>query len=129
MLKGLKQYTDIFTRGLTREVAPRVAASMVLKLLKDWNIDRKKITTAVKENKSLWDNLTEDHRKKLNYAAHRIGNLSWITPEWFIDTLLNDQSPEYGEEFTYIASLFLNWPEAYTWLVDQVEELKTLAAE
>lgn len=125
-MKGWRQYTDIFTRGLAREIAPKVAAEIVLKLLKDWHINRKKIITAVNEGRSLWDNLTEDHRQKLTYAAHRIGDLKWITADWFIDILLNERSADYGEEFNFIAGLFLNWPEAYTWLEKQVEELKTI---
>jgi len=129
MLDKFKAYADIFSRGLAKEMAPEVGASIISRLLRDWQVDRSAITAKVEQDASLWEQMTDEHRKRIVFAAHRIGDLNWITEDWFIDVLLKERSPQYRDEFRFIAGMFLNIPECSEWLKKQVRELKSIAFE
>ena len=120
-LGTLRQYVDIFGKGLVREMAPEIAAGVLLELLQLWRIDIQVITEHVNNNRSLWENLDEKRRNTLKKVARRVGNLDWISIDWVIVAIKKD--------FPSVASLILGWPEAHAWMERQVEELKNLLIE
>ena len=119
ILDKAKRYIDLFGRGMLREMAPSVAGGIFAELIRAWNIDVVGITKLIQEKRSLWQGVKPEHRDKIGSLLQRIGNLDFITPQMLISSIKGD--------FPAIASLFLGWPEAYTWLEEQVEEIKGAA--
>lgn len=113
LMKGLK----ILGRGLMTTAAPEIAKGFIINEFHKNKIDVDKIIVLVQNNTSLWDSMTEEGRIKANSAILELGDVSWFTPEWLINNLRKDLPAQ--------CSLFLSWPEAYSWLVNQVNELKT----
>lgn len=119
MLDKLKRYAEVFGSGLTLEVMPDITAGVILEIFHHWQIDVTKVTRHVEQNISLWGKLEPHQRENLKKAAQRVGKVDWATPNWFIKTIKKD--------YPAVASLILDWPEAYAWLEHQIEELKQFA--
>lgn len=115
-LQLLKQYADVLTKGIVIEAAPKMAAGALVRLFQAKKIDRAMVRELIRSDASLWGKVGENHRNMLRELARRVGDLSWITPGWAIESLRRD--------FPGIASLFLNDEPALTWLTAQLEELK-----
>lgn len=120
-LDTFRQYIDTFGKGLAQEVAPEVAGGILLELFHLWQVDTVAVIKDVTNNTSLWDRLGQKQRDKLKTAAQRVGNLDWANADWVINAIKKD--------YPGVASLILGWPEAYTWLEEQVEELKKILEE
>jgi hypothetical protein len=115
-LDKIKQLAAPFGRGLLAEAAPAIAGGVLTEFLHQWHVDVASITQDIQSDRSLWTDIGPDERRQLAFFAKKIGNLDFITPEWFIENI--------KEDFPAVASLFLNWPEAGEWLVRQIDELK-----
>lgn len=120
-LEDLKKYTDIFSRGLLRELAPDLAGGLFLQLFDLWRVDKDKIAMYVDNDVSLWSRLPPQHQARVHAVAHKLGKLDWITADWVINVI--------RYKYTLVASMFMGCPEAYSWLERQVEEIKRKASE
>lgn len=114
----LKQYADMLSRGAILEFAPGVVEGMFLEIFQEWQIDTAKVTRYVKGNLPLWDRMEPRHREMMRKLAQWGGKLEWITADWVIQAIKKD--------YPGVASLLLGWPEAHTWLEEQVAELKKI---
>ena len=112
----LRQLADMIGKGLIQQAVPGIAQGMINKFFHEWKIDAARITQDVESGRSLWADLKPEQRKQLKVASQRIGSLDFITPALVVDAI--------KEDFSGIASMFLNWPEAGEWLARQVDELK-----
>jgi hypothetical protein len=115
-LEQVKQFGSIFAKGLMPQLIPGMAAGLIVNLFHEWNIDLEKVAGDIQNNRSLWNNLTEEQRRQLAMAAKRAGTIDFITPEFIIDAI--------KEDFPTVASLFANWKMAAEWLDRQIVELK-----
>jgi len=115
-LDVLKQYASMFGTGLMKQMTPGVASGFINKMVSQWHLSVAIVTKYVETNRSLWYGLTPYQRRQIGDLAKRVGNLDFITPEFFINSIKKD-SPN-------IASLFLHWPEAAEWLASQIGDLK-----
>lgn len=115
-LDRLKQMVAPLGKGLLSEAVPGLASGVLIEFLNRWHVNVKKIAEYVKDNRSLWADLGLDERSQLAHFAKKIGDLDFITPNWFINSIKTD--------FPDVASLFLNWPEAGEWMIKQIDELK-----
>lgn len=120
-LGRLKQYADVFSKGLVQEMAPEIAAGILVELIRRWRIDTPTIVKYVEANHSIWDKLSDHDHERLRKAMRRVGTTKWVTPEWFINAIKKD--------YPAIASLILGWPEAQDWLEEQIERLKRYVIE
>jgi hypothetical protein len=112
-----KQYGRTFGRGLITEMVPGMAAGLIVDLFHEWNVNLASITSDIQNNRSLWGGLEEEQKQQLAFAARQIGNLDFITPEFFINAIKKD--------FPDLASLLLNWNMAGQWLQRQIDDMKT----
>jgi len=112
-----KHYGNIVGKGLVQQLVPGMAAGLILNLFEEWQVDVAKVTSDVQNNRSLWVELKDEQKQQLAFAAKRVGNLDFITPEFFIYAIKKD--------FPAVASLFLNWDMAGQWLERQIQEMKT----
>jgi hypothetical protein len=102
--------------GLIKEMVPVMAGGFINELFHQWHVDLAMVTQLVQGNQSLWDRLDPDTREQLSHMAQKVGSLDFITPEFLITSIRKD--------FSGVASLLLNWPEATEWLDRQINELK-----
>lgn len=119
----MKQYAEIFGKGLLCQEIPDIVAGMLVEFLKAKQVNRDTVTDFVSNNRSLLD-LNEQQRNKLRKNAQRAGlggDMEWLTAEWAINAI--------KKEMPRLASMIRNWPEAYNWLEEQVEELKGIVKE
>ena len=114
----VKRYADILGKGLISEMAPDMAAGVLVELFRRWNVDVAKITRDVTGNRPLWKDLDPKHLDSMKKLSQRAGRLDWATADWAINAIRRD--------FPAVASLILGWPEAREWLERQVAELKQL---
>ena len=120
-LDELKKYADVFGKGLLREIAPEIAAGIMIEMFRRWDVTTATITRHVNNNSSLWERLDDHDRARIQKVMRRLGSTKWITPEWFIASIKKD--------YPAVASLILGWPEAQTWLIEQMESLKSHVIE
>jgi hypothetical protein len=116
-LDSIKRHLAPFGRGLMQEMIPGMAAGAIVEMFSNWNVTVAMITEYIQSNKSLWDEMSGEKKRELAVLAQKVGNLDFITPEFLINSIKKD--------FSGVASLFLNWPEAMEWLERQIEELKS----
>ncbi len=113
---AVKKYGAMFGRGAMREFAPRVAKGAILELLDSHQIGVKAVSSMVEKDEDLWVIIGGGNQSKLKDMLSRIGEPDWFTTEWFIEAL--------REERPALSSLFLGWPEAYSWLERQIESFR-----
>jgi len=116
LLGRIKHYGGIFGRGLLLEAVPGMAAGAINGLFHQWNVDVDTITEYVQNNRSLLEEMSPETKNQLAFAAQKVGNLDFITPIFFLNSIKKD--------FPEVAALFLRWPEAAEWLAKQIDELK-----
>jgi hypothetical protein len=115
----IKQYAGIFGKGLLLQIAPGVAEGFINKLFHEWKVDTNKVWQDVLNNKSLLDEMKPEQLEQLKTLKQRVGSLDFITPDLVIKSIKDD--------FSGVASLFMNWPPAGEWLAKQIEGLKKQA--
>lgn len=120
-LGEIKKYAKPLVKGLEIEFAPMIAKGVVSEIMAAENIDVKKLSDWVIRNVSLWDNLSSNYKEYLKRMGTELGDLSWMTTEWLIDSL-RDTHPG-------LASLFLSWKKSRNWLTRQIEIIKKEATE
>jgi hypothetical protein len=116
ILGSLKQYGSFLGSGLIKETVPVFAGGFINELFHQWHVDLSMVTELVQNDQSLWDRLDDATRGQLSHMAQKLGGMDFITPEFLITSIRRD--------FSGVASLFLNWPEAMEWLDRQINELK-----
>ena len=115
----VKEVADTLKRGLMLQMAPEIAGGLVNGLFHQWNVDIKKVTEDVRENKSFWFMMDAEQHEQLRVLAEKLGEVDFLTAEVVINGIKKD--------FPGVASLFLNWPEAGKWLLLQIEDVKARA--
>lgn len=120
-LDTIKQYASIFGTGLLKQMAPGVASGFINEMVSQGHLNVAIVTKYVENNQSLWDGLAPSTRNQLSVVAKKVGNLDFITPEFFITSIKKD--------FSGVASLFLNWEPAMKWLTGQIEDIKSKIQE
>jgi len=109
-------WPETFLKGVVSYLAPSMAAGALVELLREQNIDVKKVSQWVEENLSLWDELKPEDQANLKKMAGEVGSLDWMNYEWAVNAIRAD--------FPAVTSLFLGWPKARNWLGRQVEAIK-----
>lgn len=110
----IKKYAGIFGKGVVAEVVPELLKSGLVEVLKKTTV--KRVCEWVENDISLWDNLGVNHQKSLLKMGEFVKDLSWLTADWFIQAIRKDCPA--------LASLFLGWEKAYSWLERQIEIIK-----
>ena len=116
MLDHIKGLGGLTLKGLVVTQAPSLFKGTLNELLRRDNITVDKVVIMVQKNQPLWDQLSPDIVHTLNRATEYITDLSWLTVEWFIETI--------KKEHPALASLFLGWRKARNWLGRQIEAIK-----
>ena len=114
--KQLGKYGQFLGKGLIGELAPSITKGVLVEVLKASEVDRRKATGWVENDVRLWDVLEPGHQKALRDLAQKVGNMEWVTAEWFIQAIKGD--------FPSVASLFLGWRKGRNWLERQIEIIK-----
>lgn len=120
----IKDAGGLFIKGLALSYAPEIARGMVVELLKEpviykgatRRVDTLLITDLVAEDVCLWDLLNQNGVKAIKDTARRLGDISWFTSGWLIESIRGD--------YPALASQFLGWDAARAWLDRQFEELR-----
>lgn len=115
-LDKIKNAMAPFGKGLLAQAIPGMASGLIIELFHQWKITTPLIIEYIKTNRSLWGDMDEQKQTDLIVAAQKVGNLDFITADFLINSIRKD--------FSGVASLFLNWPEAREWLERQIIELK-----
>lgn len=102
--------------GFFLSQAPDIMQGFIAEFLKD--VSPQQVISYVSQDKSIWDMVPEKDKETIRTQAQRLGDMEWLTPEWFIEALREDL-PE-------LASLFLSWDDAYKWLERQIESFKAM---
>ena len=121
ILQKAKGYIDTFGKGVVRQMAPYIAGGIFCEYVRSKELDVAKITEEIQQNRSIWKSISIEHREKIANLLDRVGDLSFITPDFLISTI--------EQELPVIASLFLGWDEAMQWLKDQIDEITTHALD
>lgn len=117
----LKEYAGIFGKGFVAHMAPKIGKGVLVRILKDEKVDRKKATEWVQSNTRLWDVLKPEYGERLKLLGQTAGGIDWLTAEWFIEAIRHD--------LPAVASLFLGWRKARNWLTRQVEIIRKEVSE
>jgi hypothetical protein len=117
MIDKLKGYSSLLGTGLLKGMAPQVASGFINGMFHQRHVNVTVIQKYVQDGRSLWGELGVDQREEIGALLQKVENLDFITPEFFINSIKKD--------FSGVASLFLNWPEAAEWLERQISELKS----
>lgn len=115
-LDQLIKYRAILEKGLLASFTPSIFKGILLEAISERDV---KITTVmewVEGDKSLWNLLSDDVKSMAVKYGSRVGNLDWLTSSWVIDGL--------KKEHPGLASLFMGWEEASSWLERQIQEIK-----
>jgi len=115
-LAKIKEMAGIFGKGMLLHMAPSLTGGVINDYFHEWKVDEVGIAAAVKNNRCLWEKLTDDQWEHLSQAAETIGGLDFLTPELVIDSIKKD--------FPGVASQFVNWPAAGEWLGHQLDLMR-----
>ncbi len=116
MPEKVKKFGGSMVKGFIEDMAPDIAQGILIELLKKRKLNVKVATNWVESKFNLWDSLSPAEQKSLKNLASRINKLDWMTVKWGIDAI--------EKEFPAVASLFLGWKKANTWLSRQVEIIR-----
>ena len=106
----------LVTRGVIAEIGPTLLKGALLELFRSGKIDTNLLIDYVSRDVNLWEMLDLKYRQYIRNAGGRLGNLNWLTSQFLIDAV--------REEFPAVASLFLGWEQAGSWLDSQIEDVK-----
>lgn len=115
-LPEIKRYAGVLGKGFLIELAPQIAAGILVEMFKAKHVSVKSASDWVQNNTSLWKTLEPDEQGMLKNLVERVGNVEWLDTDWIISAIKGD--------FPAVASLFLGWKKANTWLKRQVEIIK-----
>jgi len=116
-MSDILKYGGVLGKGVVATFAPSILKGALVELFRVRKVDVKKATKWVLANNSLWDSLEPEHKRQFKQLTSKLGDTSWMTTEWAIDSL--------REEYPALASLFLGWTKGRNWLARQVEIIKT----
>jgi len=102
--------------SLIGSAAPSIARGALVELLKQKGVTVEVIIQWVQEKRSLWSQIGPEDRGKLKRMISKVGDVSWLTTDWAIGAVRKD--------LPGVASLFMGWPKAKTWLDRQIKELQ-----
>ncbi len=104
-------------KGFVLNSVPFVARGFIVEVLKRYNFGLNDVIQMVNANEVLWTRLEPgDYAMIQNVVVKVGGNLSWFTPEFFIDSI--------RRSFPSVASLFLSDKKSMVWLINQVNIAK-----
>ena len=115
-LPDLKKYAGMFSKGFVIKMAPEIAKGMLVEMFRAKKVSVTSASDWVQNNTSLWKTLDPDEQAMLKNLAERAGNIDWLDADWVIDAIRKD--------LPAVASLFLGWKKANTWLKRQVEIIR-----
>lgn len=103
-------------RGLVGQFLPSICSGIMEEYV--GKIEIGTLVNYVKKNASLWQLLPPDTQTRARNIMKGIAGkqLDWFTADWAIEAVRDDHPAQ--------ASLFLGWPAAYIWLVEQATEIK-----
>ena len=115
-MSNILKYGKVLGKGVTATFAPSILKGALVELFRIRRVNVKKATEWVIANSSLWDSLEPERKRQFKQLAGKLGDVSWITAEWAIDSL--------REEYPAVASLFLGWEKGANWLARQIAAIK-----
>ena len=115
-LPDFKQYAGLFSKGLIIEIAPELAKGILVEVFKAKKVNVKGASNWVQDNTILWNTLSPDEQAMFKDMVQRVGTIDWLDADWVIDAIRKD--------LPAVASLFLGWKKANTWLKRQVEIIR-----
>lgn len=103
-----------FVQGAAINYFPKVLKGIMKEYL--GNVDFKDAIQWIEQDKLLYDEFPDNYKATLLQYGPQLGDLEWLNAEWLIDA---------GRESNpALASLFMSWEEAGTWLERQMEHIK-----
>lgn len=112
----LKKLGGIIGRGFIPELAPSIIKGLIIEFFKQKKVDIKELSSWIEKDVSLWGKVGPQHRQQIMKFASKLGDIRWLTADWLVEGMRKD--------LPNLCSLFLGWPEAYSWLERQVKEIK-----
>ncbi len=112
-IESLMKLAGPVGNAVLKSAGPYILRGALIELLKSQDMTTKTVTGWVREGTSLWDLLTPSQQSVCRDYVSKLGNVSWFTAEWVIESL--------SEDFPAVASLIINWDEASEWLNKQVD--------
>lgn len=112
----LKKYAGMFSRGLLIKIAPEIAKGILVEMFRAKKVTVKSASEWVQNNTSLWKTFEPKEQEMMKNLAEKAGNIDWLDATWVIEAIKGD--------FPAVASLFVGWKRANTWLKRQVEIIR-----
>lgn len=112
----LKKYAGMFSRGLIIKIAPEIAKGILVEMFRAKKVTVKSASEWVQNNTSLWKTFEPKEQEMMKNLAEKVGNIDWLDTAWVIEAIKGD--------FPAVASLFVGWKRANTWLKRQVEIIR-----
>ena len=117
---SIKEITDKYINPLGKSIlhkqGPAVFKSVFVNFLKKQQVSVDLVAKWVKEDQHLWAMFREQDKEIARRFVNVLGSTEWFTVDWVIDAIV--------DEFSGVASLVMNWPDARHWLELQVEEIR-----
>jgi len=107
----LKRWGSATFEGFLQTQAPSLIRGFLIEYLNGVTLDR--VVAAIKNDESLWSMAKPEEQENIRRSVARIGGVDFLTPDWVIGAIKNDHPS--------IASLFLGWDDARSWLERQIE--------
>lgn len=114
--ESLLKFAGVFGKGFLIRMAPEVAKGILVEMFRAKKVTVTSAIDWVQNNTSLWKTFEPAEQAMMKNLAERVGNIDWLDAAWVIDAIKGD--------FPAVASLFLGWKTANTWLKRQVEIIR-----
>lgn len=115
--ESLLKLLNVTGKGFILNNMPFMAKGLTLEVMKRYNITLGDFISAVGKNDNLWNYIDQKDYARIQQAAIKLGgDISWFTPEFFIDTI--------RASYPAIASLFLSDRRSMAWLTSQINIAK-----